>query len=548
MAQALFTGATGLRAFQRQLEVVANNLANLNTTGFKASSVQFSDLNYTTIRDGAGSNSDDFGGINPAQVGAGVRVAQVSRKFAQGVFQDTGQTLDFAIRGDGFFVVNDRIGQPLLTRAGSFALDRNSNLVDPSTGFLVQRVGTLGEESGDDFGFQAAGDTRINIPLGSPIPGVASSQINFEGNLPATANPPLAEVLETTNPFETDTGPATLTTTFSELTSNVSDYVAGDFIEIIGADTDGTPYNFTLPADTATFQDLVDGLNAQLTGSVAELTDRGELTITANATGESSLDLVIRDDSDNLNFTIFADHALQVDVEGGSGDVLTTSTQVFDAQGNQRSLSFSFQKTDTDTWEVNAEFAGSGGEIVDNRFYEVVFSDNGSFQFANASVGSTIALQVQFDGIDNPQIVTLDFSELSHSGSNFGIEQLVDGASAGVLADISVSVDGVITGIGSNGTELEIGQIALANVSNVDGLETLGDNYYTATTASGSVQIGAAETGGRGAVVSSQVETSNVDITLEFATLIVAQRAFSANARTITVADEILDELTNLVR
>ena len=548
MAQALFTGATGLRAYQRQLEVVANNLANLNTTGFKASRVQFADLNYTTIREGAGSNSDDFGGINPAQVGAGVRVSQVSRNFSQSVFQDTGETLDFAIRGEGFFVVNNRVGQPLLTRAGSFALDRNNNLVDPATGFLVRRIGTAGEESAEDFGFQVPGDSRINIPLGSPIPGVASNNLGFEGNLPATANPPLHEVLETTNPFETEDGAATLATTFSELTTNVSDYEAGDFIEISGSQIDGEPFDFTLPADTSTLGDLIDGINAQLTGATAELTDRGELVITANFEGEASLSLAIRDATDNLNFTIFGDHAVSVDTEGGSGDIFQSSSQVFDAQGNQRSLTFTFQKTQTDEWDVSAEVAGNSGEVVDNRTYTVGFSDNGTFENQRASVGSVETLQVQFDGIENPQVINLDFSELSHTGSNFGLEQNIDGASAGVLADISVSIDGVITGIGSNGTELEIAQLALASVANVDGLETAGDNYYTSTTASGTVQIGTAETGGRGGVVSSQLETSNVDITLEFATLIVAQRAFSANARTITVADEILDELTNLVR
>ena len=293
---------------------------------------------------------------------------------------------------------------------------------------------------------------------------------------------------------------------------------------------------------------MIDGINAQLTGATAELTDRGELVITANFEGEASLSLAIRDATDNLNFTIFGDHAVSVDTEGGSGDIFQSSSQVFDAQGNQRSLTFTFQKTQTDEWDVSAEVAGNSGEVVDNRTYTVGFSDNGTFEFQRASVGSVETLQVQFDGIDNPQVINLDFSELSHTGSNFGLEQSIDGASAGVLADISVSIDGVITGIGSNGTELEIAQLALASVANVDGLETAGDNYYTSTTASGTVQIGTAETGGRGGVVSSQLETSNVDITLEFATLIVAQRAFSANARTITVADEILDELTNLVR
>ena len=547
MAQALFTGATGLRAFQRQLEVVANNLANLNTTGFKADRVLFSDLVYRQIRSGSGANGDDFGGINPAQVGTGVRVSQIDRNFTQGVLQDTGEILDFALRGDGFFVVNDANGQPLYTRAGSFALDERNNLVDPATGYLVRRTGSVGEPNGQNLGFQSVGDTRINIPFGAAIPGVASTQIEFRGNLPSSASPPLAEVLTTSNPFETDTGPATLTTTLSELTSNDSDYEAGDLIEILGTDVDGTAFNISLPADTSTLGDVGDAINAELVDATAELTAEGHLVLTANDVGDGFLSLLIRDDTNNANTTDFLQHSTVIDTEGSAGDIFESTTQVFDTQGNAQNLVFEFQKTSPDTWDVSVELTNSTGEIVNERTYTVSFNDNGTFAFASASAGDT-SLDLQSLSSTSLQNIDLNFDQISHTGNFFGLAQNQDGAPAGVLANIAVSSNGIITGVGTNGVEIEVAQLAIGNFSNIDGLEAVGDNYYQATNASGVASIGSAQSGGRGTVVGAQLESSNVDITQEFAQLIVAQRAFSANARTITVADEILDELTNLVR
>ena len=547
MAQALFTGATGLRSFQQQLDVVANNLANLNTTGFKASRVQFSDLVYRTWRSGAGSNGDDFGGVNPAQVGTGVQVAQIGRNFSQGALQQTGESLDFSIRGEGFFVLNDETAQPVFTRAGSFALDNRNNLVDPATGYLVQRTGTVGEQSGQTFGFQQAGESRINIPFGSAIPGTATTFLEFNGNLPSSASPPLAEELITTNPFETATGPATLATTFSQLSSNASDYVAGDLIEVVGTDVDGLPFDFTLAANTSTLGDLVNSINGQLATATAALDDSGNLTVTADQTGESFLSLVIRDEAGNANLTDFDLHAPVVQTQGSSGDVFESTTEVFDAQGNPQNLIFSFRKSGIDQWEVSADVLDGAGALIDSRTYSAAFNDNGTFSFASASNGD-VSLDLQFNSVSTPQNIVLQFDRLSHSAIEFGLAQAQDGAPPGVLANIDVSGDGLITGIGSNGTEVEIAQLALGSFSNVDGLEAIGDNYFQQNSSSGIAQIGGGQTGGRGSVIGGQLESANVDITQEFAQLIVAQRAFSANARTITVAEEILDELTSLVR
>ena len=111
---------------------------------------------------------------------------------------------------------------------------------------------------------------------------------------------------------------------------------------------------------------------------------------------------------------------------------------------------------------------------------------------------------------------------------------------------LSISGDGVLSGIASNGRSLEVAQMAIARFANNQGLENVGDNYFVQTANSGTPDIGSGQSSGRGVVRGAQLESSNVDVALEFTQLIIAQRGFSANARSITVADEILQELNNI--
>ena len=123
-----------------------------------------------------------------------------------------------------------------------------------------------------------------------------------------------------------------------------------------------------------------------------------------------------------------------------------------------------------------------------------------------------------------------------------------DGTPPGNLANIVASGDGVLHGLASNGKNFPLAQLAIASFANIDALEARGQNYYSETIGSGSPQVGSGGSNGRGQVIGNQLETSNVDIAQEFTRLIVAQRGFSANARTISVADELLEELTNIIR
>ena len=146
MSFALSAGVTGLQAHQKMLDIAGNNLANVNTTSFKASRITFSELLSETIKK-ASQPSATVGGTNPQQMGGGVQVAGISPNMSQGNIVNTGNPLDLAMEGEGYFAISDG-QQNFYTRAGAFAVDADSNLVDPATGYLVQRVGSVGESDG----------------------------------------------------------------------------------------------------------------------------------------------------------------------------------------------------------------------------------------------------------------------------------------------------------------------------------------------------------------------------------------------------------------
>lgn len=180
MMRSMFAGVSGLRAHQVMTDVVANNIANVNTIGFKTARVQFADTLSQMLRGGAGSG-EATAGINPQQVGLGVSVAATNKSFTQGGSQLTGRPTDVAITGDGFFLVNLG-GEELYTRAGSFSFDDQGYLTDP-TGGIVQ--GWNASDTGD-IETNAVPD-NIRVAINATIPPVATSVITMSGNLDARA-------------------------------------------------------------------------------------------------------------------------------------------------------------------------------------------------------------------------------------------------------------------------------------------------------------------------------------------------------------------------
>ncbi|MEW4526358.1 flagellar hook-basal body complex protein [Maioricimonas sp. JC845] len=549
MANPLLTGISGLNSHSKMLEVIGNNLANLNTLGYKSQRALFADQLYETQR-AASAGSADVGGTNPIQVGTGSIVAQIDSNFTQGPIETTGQALDFAIEGEGFFVVEGPDG-PLYTRAGAFGIDDAGYLVDPATGYRVQRFGTVGEPDGINPAFQEAGESYIQVPLGTTIPGQATTTGFISGNLSASADDPAQETLTSSNPFLAGGSAATSGTLLNSLDTLLSSYAPGDQMTIAGTEADGTPVNVTINVDdTTTLGDLVTEINNAFSSATATLEADGTLTLQADVTGPAFLSLSLVDGSGNAGSLDHSQNLLVVTAEGTNAAVVRGGIEVFDNAGGAHSLGANFTRNDDGTWTLDIELDPSEGTIIDGTVSGIRFNSDGSL----SGVLDSPSIVVQFDGQPTPQTITLDFGEpgsydgLTSVAGDSSISSEQDGFASGVLSSVRVGADGVIEGIASNGRTFPLAQLAVASFSNPEALERSGQNYYAQSLASGEVELGTALQLGRGAIRSGQLEGSNVDIALEFSRLIVAQRGFSANARTITVTDEILEELNSLVR
>lgn len=547
MTQSLLTGASGMLAHQRKLDVVANNLANLNTTGYKAQTVQFADVLYRTEQPASGPANSNFGGTNPQQIGFGVQIGQIGRNHSQGVMTSTGEEFDLAIQGNGFFVVSGN--DQAYTRDGSFTLDRNGFLVVPSTGAMVQRFGTLGEGSDTEQRFQTAGNSGIFVPLGASVPGQQTTLTNFVGNLPTSAVPPLAEVLSTSSPLTEGSVAAQLTTLFNDLDSNITDYQAGDTIQIVGTNVDGSSFNVSLPAGpTTTIGDLVNAVNAEVVGATLSLSGTGNLVLAADETGDALLSIHIDDDSANVGETSFSDHAFTVQTEGKEGDTFELTLQVFDLRGEPHSIQVAFQKQTPNIWDASFTSGDESVTVVDGLVESIIFNEDGTFQTVDGVGEGDGNIQIQITDIGQEQVIDVSLDNLTHMATTFSTTAVQDGFPPGNIVSVNVSSDGVLEGGATNGRTVPIAQLAIATFMNDKGLEAAGQNQYLQSSNSGEAQIGVAQSGASGSIRSGQLETSNVDVALEFTQLIVAQRGFSANARTITVASEVLEELTNIIR
>ena len=219
MSSSLLSGISGLASHQEMINVVANNIANANTAGYKSRRALFSDLMYRTLTEASGPIDGGPGSIDPTQVGMGTRIARVATQFSQGNLSPSSQPLDLGLDGEGFFML-DTGSRHVYTRVGSFGLDKDGYLVDPITGYYVQRHGSIGEPNGVDPAFQVSGDMRIQVPLGQVIPGVPVSEVNIIGNLNTSSSLPQAQQLATAFPLESGANPATSSTLLNLLDSN----------------------------------------------------------------------------------------------------------------------------------------------------------------------------------------------------------------------------------------------------------------------------------------------------------------------------------------
>ena len=242
-----------------------------------------------------------------------------------------------------------------------------------------------------------------------------------------------------------------------------------------------------------------------------------------------------------------------LDSNAAVGDTVTRTIQVFDSLGTPRDITITFEKTATvNEWEwsltsADADIAtlspdaGTPGTITFDASGNVTAGGLGN-------VSITFAAGLPATPVD-PFLFDIDFASITQLSATSDLSlQNQDGYPRGTLEAFNIGGDGIINGVFSNGLTQVIGQVALANFANNGGLIRFGDNLFRDSPGSGAAQIGIPNTGGRGSVSGGVLEGSNVDLGTEFANLIVTQRGFQANARTITTADTLLQETVNLVR
>jgi flagellar hook protein FlgE len=182
MLRSMFSAISGLRAHQTKMDVTGNNIANVNTVGFKGSQTVFQDTLSQVIRAG-GAPAADRGGTNPAQVGLGVKVAAITTNWTQGATQSTGRSTDFMIEGDGFFVTRSGT-EELYTRAGSFDFDGSGKLVTPDgsvlRGWMAQPDGTVNPNGPVE---------DLSVPYGQLVNPVQTTSGSVIGNIPSETLP-----------------------------------------------------------------------------------------------------------------------------------------------------------------------------------------------------------------------------------------------------------------------------------------------------------------------------------------------------------------------
>ncbi len=180
MMRSLYSGVSGMQNHQTRLDVIGNNVANVNTTGFKRGRVNFQDMISQQLS-GAARPTTEVGGVNPKEVGLGVMTASIDTIFTQGNLQSTGVNTDVAIQGNGFFILKNG-EESFYTRAGAFGLDSEGTLVNPANGMRVQ--GWMAEELNGEMVLNTAGSTEdIIIPVGTKDPAKATQNVDFACNL-----------------------------------------------------------------------------------------------------------------------------------------------------------------------------------------------------------------------------------------------------------------------------------------------------------------------------------------------------------------------------
>ncbi|WP_404416630.1 flagellar hook protein FlgE [Marinospirillum sp.] len=578
-------GLSGLRGAQTDLSVTGNNIANASTTGFKQSRAEFGDVYNSSIM-GTGKHS----------VGSGVLTERISQQHAQGNVNYTDRALDMAINGNGYFILSNN-GQTEYSRAGYFDLDKDGFITN-NTGKRLQgyeanldgdiQSGALGDIQLTQTNIQPRATSRIGMELNldsrSEVEGGASpataATISFQVN-DSTANASNdVDVDGTTYDFSYDggaayNGPATVT--IGTETYDVSE--SGGTVTLTAQNTGslaGTEYDPTLITDAGGLSGTASGNNGSdaVSGNwdIANFDPRDRSTYTdANSTSiYDSLGnehvlrqyyiKVERDDPSegnawammtSLNGAFFGPNqdpdpnlteenwdpaAASVNV-----DDLVQATKYFNTQGDlQGVLDHSGAGNEYDPANVNT---GAPGTLRETAL-EINLDD---IDFSSIVAGAGFGTNIAGDPPDFTNAINFNFRGSTQYGDRFAVQsQSQDGYTTGRLAGLEVDEEGIIFGRYTNGQNRPVGQVPIATFTNPEGLKPNGSTAWVETTESGLPAINQAGSGITGKVEGGALEESNVDLSEELVKMIIAQRNYQANAKTIQTQDTLTQTIINI--
>jgi flagellar hook-basal body protein len=544
---------SGLEANSTALNTIGNNLANLNTTAFKGQTTSFEDLFYQQI--GQSGSGDTI------QVGAGTKISGTTTDFTQGAILPgaDANAANVALAGNGFFMVQQN-GQQSLTRAGNFQVASSGNLTTQDGQLVLGYAAAVNQSPQATRNFSVATNLdstaapsaqfSAQVPLvdslghtylatidfrKSPVPGVEAW--DFDVNLPAGAETGWPTANTGTIFFDAfgspaaSSGPAkSVTMTFPGLADGAS---ALSMIWNLNGLT-------SLPTASVNVSSTQDG-NAGGNGAVNTNTNPVPIVLPLGATEAAQATQTISA-TVNLNAT------------ASVGTTFTTPITIFDSLGQSHQAAIVYDKTGTSTWNYEVTLPpGDAAGVPVNNVGTLTFDSNGNLTSPTGSVAgisfpgmadgaADLTLNWDLDGGGSTPTVT----QLASANSNNTVKQ--DGFASGDYTGFTVDAGGVIAAHFSNGQERTVAQIAVATVPNAMGLAATDGNNFQVTVASGQAIAGIAGTGGRGTVDDGALEQSNVNISTEFSDLIIAQRAFEANSKTMTTFDTISQDVMAMVR
>lgn len=568
MMRSLYSGVAGLKTHQTRMDVIGNNIANVNTTAYKSSSMTFSELMSQTTQKASGANATTgVGGTNAKQIGLGVKAGAINTAITtQGSAQSTGNPFDIMITGDNFFVVSNG-SENFFTRDGSFYVDGAGNLAMTSTGYNVMGWGV--DKTTGNIKQDTVTALRIMSSANMTYPPEATTKANISGILDENDKDVTSANGKTVNLnfFDARGYSYTAKFTFKQSGGDKTNEYSLELNKIL----DSTGKEIDISGITFGEQNLEQTLSSKLSLNTDSYKwDDATKTLQTTATPPetvAALDKIFKngalitdkDKAEEVQKNLDA-IAKAYGYEGSTDEFLklytTGKAGQVTVQKMLENMSQNMTGDDILPKAKNEELTMTGRKFDGAK---VVFDkDSGKLQSINNSttnLSTTLNFPASMGNFSN---ITIDLSECTNYdnkgtstvGATSGdLDGLGTGRRLGDMIGVSIQKDGMIYASYDNGMTKLLGQIATAAFANASGLEKEGDNLYSATLNSGEFDgIGVDITAGGGYMSTGQLEMSNVDLSSEFTEMITTQRGFQANSRIITVSDTLLEELTNLKR